>query len=64
MSDLEIRLEACRLAIAACSRELPIDDRIAEIHALVMFFEALMRRTDAPSETGLEQPDYPKIGAR
>lgn len=62
MTDQAIRIEACRLAIAACPRDLPFDERMMEISALVMFFEQMICRADAPADADGPHPDYPKIG--
>lgn len=61
MTHPEVRIEACRLAIAACGRDLSFDERIVEINALVIFFETMIMGANEPDEID-QQTDYPKIG--
>jgi hypothetical protein len=59
MADAAIRIEACRLAVSAAARDLPLTERMEEIEALARFFESLLRIDETPS---FEAQDYPKIG--
>jgi len=59
---LEIRIEACRLAVTAVSRDVPLEQRKDEIIALAMVFETLITRAATAADTDQPEDSYPRIG--